>query len=352
MGSAPTPDGDHFALIAAGNFHSLALRDLRKQFPSAESQTAEVEPTQPEDQGQAVSRTPVADAGDKPKTTKPGLADLVLAGQIHDSGEAATETLLSNLEQSQPVPVEPVEPSNVDSSAAKEPQAKDPNAASPTSASAGQPQTPVAPAAQPEVVQTPAVKPPATATKPVEDPNAKAAAVPTVVAAKTPEPTQAGPSQPAAAAQKQGTATQPTKPAATVAEPNKPGLDFNDPVSQGFAPSIYMGVIENAAPVYHFVSTTNKRHFCTINEDEKYRLIDNSSTIWKYQGIAFFAYPEGHQPEGARPVYRFWSDSLEQHFYTMDDATKDMMIKTLPDSWKYEGVAWYAPPVKKPAQKK
>ena len=112
-----------------------------------------------------------------------------------------------------------------------------------------------------------------------------------------------------------------------------------------------MGVIENAAPVYHFVSTTSKRHFCTINEDEKYKLLDNEPNAWKYKGIAFFAYPEGRQPEGARPVYRFWSDNLNQHFYTMDEATKDMVIKDLSKMWRYEGVAWYAPPAKIPAQK-
>jgi hypothetical protein len=280
------------------------------------------------------------------------LADLVLAGQIHDSGDAATETLLSNLEQNQPVPVQPAEPSaNAESVAAKQPQVKDPNGTPQTTV--GQPQTPVTQTATaPQVGQTPAVKPPATATKPVEDPNAKTAAVPTVTPTKTAEPAQVAPSQTPGTAQKQVATTQPVKPAPTVAEPNKPGLDFDDPASQGFAPSIYMGVIENAAPVYHFVSTENKRHFCTISEEEKYRMIDNFSTTWKYQGIAFFAYPEGRQPEGARPVYQFWSDGLKQHFYTMDEVTKDMMVKTLSDSWKYEGVAWYAPPAKKPAQKK
>ncbi len=339
-GQCATPDGDHFALIAAGNFHSLALRDPRKQFPSIESQTAEaeLEPTQPNENTQTSDRTPAAGAEDGSKTNKPGLTDLILAGQIHDSGEAATETLLSNLERNQSVPVKPVESSaTADSTVAKPSQVKDPNVASQT--------------AQPQAGQTPAVKPPVTAAKPVEDPNAKAAVVPTVAPAEKPKPTQTAPSQPVAAAQKQD-ATQPAKPAATVAEPNEPTLDFDDPASQGFAPSIYMGVIENAAPVYHFVSTTNKRHFCTISEEEKYRMIDNFSTAWKYQGIAFFAYPEGHQPEGARPVYQFWSDKLNQHFYTMDAATKDMMVKALSDSWKYQGVAWYAPPVKKPGQKK
>lgn len=336
-GQCATPDGDHFALIAAGNFHSLALRDLRKQFASVEPQTADAAPMQSNEPTSA-GRTPLAGVDDDSRTPKPSLTDLVLAGQIHDSSEAATENLLSRIERNQPVPAKPVESStNADSTAVK-PPVKDPNAASQPAAKADQPQTPGAQAAQPQVAETPTVKSSAVAANPIEDPNAKAA--------------KTASSEPVATSQKQGAAIQAAKPAAAAAEPNKPGLDFDDPVSQGFAPGIYTGVIENASPVYHFVSKTNKRHFCTISEEEKYRMIDNFSSTWKYQGIAFFAYPEGHQPEGARPVYRFWSDSLQQHFYTMDEATKDMMIKALSDSWKYEGVAWYAPAVKKPAQKK
>jgi hypothetical protein len=113
-----------------------------------------------------------------------------------------------------------------------------------------------------------------------------------------------------------------------------------------------MGVIENGAPVYHFVSATGKRHFCTISEDEKYRLLDTLSKVWIYKGIAFFAYPEGSQPPDARPVHRFWSQSLEHHFYTMDEAVKDVMVEELAHAWKYEGIAWYAPPLRPQKEKK
>lgn len=159
--------------------------------------------------------------------------------------------------------------------------------------------------------------------------------------------TKDSPSQPAAPATKPATATEPAQPPAT--PPAKPGeivLDFDKPASQGFDPSLYMGVIENASPVYHFISTTTKRHFCTIKEQEKYDLLDHQSKAWKYQGIAFFAYPEGRQPPDARPVYRFWSQSLGHHFYTMDEATKDLLIKEHAQQWRYDGIAWYAPPAK------
>ncbi|MBP7050009.1 MAG: hypothetical protein KBE65_03250 [Phycisphaerae bacterium] len=287
------PEGDHFAVIAAGDFHSLAIRDLRKR--SLETQVTSG--TGARDPAQA--RTAVPIAGEQ--ATGPTLGDLVVAGEVRDANAIATEKLLSNLERKQPVPVKPIEPLT----------AKDPNAGPPA----------VANAARSQVAQEPnEVKPAVVAAAPSVDPNAAS--------------------------------KQPAKPPVAAAEPNKPVLDLESPANQGYAPSIYMGVIENASPVYHFVSTTSKRHFCTIDEQEKYKLLDQQPSVWKYQGIAFFAYAEGHQPKDARPVYRFWSDSLSQYFYTMDESTKDLLIEELASVWKYEGVAWYAPAIKKPEQKK
>ena len=58
--------------------------------------------------------------------------------------------------------------------------------------------------------------------------------------------------------------------------------------------------------------------------------------------MAFYAYPEGQQPAGTIPVYRFWSNTLGGHFYTIDEAEKDRLTKESPQVWSYEGVAWYA----------
>ncbi len=301
------PEGDHFAVIAAGDFHSLAIRDLRKQILQAR---------QPERQ-ETPDQTAVAPIGEQP--TGPALTDLVLAKEIQDPNAKATETLLSNLEQRQAIPVKPVEPG-----VPKDLQEKDPNAGT----------TVVTNVAPPQGAQEPnQVKPVAAAPEQGKDPNA----------------VQPGP----ASARKETAPAEPVKPpAVAAAEPNQPVLDLESPANQGYAPSIYMGVIENASPVYHFTSTTSKRHFCTISEEEKYKLLDESPSVWKYQGIAFFAYAEGRQPKDARPVYRFWSDSLSQYFYTMDETTKDLLITGLANVWKYEGVAWYAPAIKKPEQRK
>ncbi|MEN6574924.1 MAG: hypothetical protein ABFD90_01180 [Phycisphaerales bacterium] len=285
------PEGGQFAVIAAGDFHSLAIRDARKQFLPAKSVEPQVTPVKTP-AGPKTTRTPVQT--DIEPAVGPGQTPLVLPEVIQDSNAMATDTLLSKLEQRESIPIRELDPATI-----QKLREKDPNA------------TPAGPTPTEQV--------------------------------KTAAPI------PAAAATKEKTPAEAVKPpAAAAAEPNKPAIDLESPANQGYAPSIYMGVIENASPVYHFISTKTKRHFCTISEEEKYKLLDQKPPAWKYQGIAFFAYAEGHQPKEARPVYRFRSESLGQYFYTMDEATKEMMVKDLPNEWKFEGIAWYAPPIKQP----
>jgi hypothetical protein len=133
---------------------------------------------------------------------------------------------------------------------------------------------------------------------------------------------------------------------------------LNDPAAQGLTEDLYQDVTGNAAvPVYHFTSIAPpgsmapKQHFCTISEEEKHKLIDTQSSTWKYEGIAFFAYAEGSQPPGARPVYRFWSQRLNRYFFTMDESLKQALTDKFKDLWQYQAIAWYAPPVK-PSNKK
>ncbi len=94
------------------------------------------------------------------------------------------------------------------------------------------------------------------------------------------------------------------------------------------------------AAVYRFWSNSLGAHFYTISEAERDYVIDNLSA-WTYEGPVFYAYPEGSQPVDASPVYRFWSESLSTHFYTISEAEKDYVIDNLP-SWEYETIAWYA----------
>jgi hypothetical protein len=98
----------------------------------------------------------------------------------------------------------------------------------------------------------------------------------------------------------------------------------------------------NLLPVYRFWSEMLGSHFYTIKEAEKDKLIGLYSDFWTLEGTAFYAYPAGQQPAGARPVHRFWSEMLGSHFYTIKEAEKDKLINQYADVWQYEGIAWYA----------
>jgi len=101
-------------------------------------------------------------------------------------------------------------------------------------------------------------------------------------------------------------------------------------------------LIDNLRPVYRFWS--GQSHFYTISEEERDTLINYFGYFWTYEGIAFYAYPEGLQPAGSSPVYRFWSNTSGKHFYTISEEEKQMIIDQYSYVWTLEGVAWYAYP--------
>ncbi|MGE5295729.1 MAG: S8 family serine peptidase [Solirubrobacterales bacterium] len=98
----------------------------------------------------------------------------------------------------------------------------------------------------------------------------------------------------------------------------------------------------NTKPVYRFWSTQYGAHFYTISESERDGLVAQYSNVWTYEGIAFWAFPEGQAPSGTKPVYRFWSPTQNGHFYTMDEGERDKLVSQYAYAWTYEGIAWYA----------
>jgi hypothetical protein len=95
-------------------------------------------------------------------------------------------------------------------------------------------------------------------------------------------------------------------------------------------------------PVHRFWAPEHGTYFYTIDEQEKNRLIDEHSDVWVYEGVVFYAHPEGLQPSLAKPVFRFWSPLAATHFYTIDEAERDKLIDEFPYAWIYEGIAWYS----------
>jgi len=95
-------------------------------------------------------------------------------------------------------------------------------------------------------------------------------------------------------------------------------------------------------PVYRFWSDLLSSHFYTISEEERDYLVANYAYAWTYEGPVFYAYPEGQQPYGTKPVYRFWSGQLSKHFYTISEAEKKTVEEQYAYVWAFEGIAWYA----------
>lgn len=95
------------------------------------------------------------------------------------------------------------------------------------------------------------------------------------------------------------------------------------------------------APVHRFWSERFKAHFYTVKPSEHDKLIGAYAEVWAHEGVAFYAYPEGRQPPATMPVYRFWSDNLKTHFYTVSEAEKAKLIDRFSNIWRFEGIAWY-----------
>lgn len=100
----------------------------------------------------------------------------------------------------------------------------------------------------------------------------------------------------------------------------------------------------NASPVYRFWSKTLGGHFYTADPDEYNKLVNQYADVWTDEGVAFYAYAEESAPPETIPVYRFWSNRYDHHFYTSTETEKQKLIDNYPLDWTYEGIAWYAYP--------
>lgn len=96
------------------------------------------------------------------------------------------------------------------------------------------------------------------------------------------------------------------------------------------------------APVYRFWCGKLSTHFYTISEAEKDALLGDPSQTWAFEGIVFYAYPPERAPLASKPVYRFWSDNLSRHFYTISETERQTLVNEQSRVWTQEGVAWHA----------
>jgi len=113
---------------------------------------------------------------------------------------------------------------------------------------------------------------------------------------------------------------------------------YEGPAYSAFADSNQPGTL----PIYRFWSGTLNAHFYTMSESEKNKLIDNYSNVWTYEKIAFYAYAAGSRPLETSAVYRLWSGTLNCHFFTISQTEKDKLVNLYSHVWTYEKIAWYA----------
>lgn len=110
----------------------------------------------------------------------------------------------------------------------------------------------------------------------------------------------------------------------------------------------FQGFTEQSAgllPVYRFWSDQKQVHFYTISEAEKDNVVATfADDVWRLEGVAYYAYSTPQADNASMPLYRFWSDTMQGHFFTTSAEERDQILATFPDNvWRLEGTAFHIP---------
>ncbi len=79
-----------------------------------------------------------------------------------------------------------------------------------------------------------------------------------------------------------------------------------------------------------------------IGNNGSHDWLKNCFDYLKYEGVAFYV-PADYQ-EGTLPVYRFYSQALKVHLFTVDENEMNHLIENAADIRTFEGIACYAFP--------
>ncbi len=358
FGQCDVPQGNDFVAIAAGAFHNLALRSNGAAVAWGYNRYAQCEVPSTNCVAAIAAggfRSLALETDREIVEVAPPVTEMAIADAVEpvEANDGPPESISEPIEPEVAI-VEPVQVVDAnDIEVADEPSDVNETAEEPVQVAA----------VEPAEVRDANVRELAAGNEdPVSDPNvpesepvdtARAEAPPADV--NMPEPADSSQPELARADEAAGTDASttpdvPTEPTTTSAAVNAPEVPTPKPAASQTVRRVE-GVefyacadpqSEGTRPVYHFTSQTLTPHFYTISKEERDRLIDEHPDVWTYEGVEFYAYPEGSQPEGAVPVYRFWSGLLSTHFYTIDENEKNAYIKEYPDLCTYQGIAWYA----------
>ena len=95
---------------------------------------------------------------------------------------------------------------------------------------------------------------------------------------------------------------------------------------------------EQAYPVVRFYNERTGTHFYTIDTAERDQVL-RLYPWFDYEGVQFYAYKT--QVAGSQPVYRFFNSSTGTHFYTIVPEEKDYVLVHFP-VFVFEGPVYYA----------
>jgi len=91
------------------------------------------------------------------------------------------------------------------------------------------------------------------------------------------------------------------------------------------------------SPIYRFYNPANNDHFYTADSSEKNSLIDNYTSGYKFEGIAFMGSQSPNSSLTA--VHRLLNPATNSHFYTSNTTEANLAISSA--GYKPEGIGWW-----------
>lgn len=95
----------------------------------------------------------------------------------------------------------------------------------------------------------------------------------------------------------------------------------------------------NTAPLYRFYNIRTGTHFYTASAAERDNVVKTLGSIYRLEGLAYFVSPTSGT--GTATVYRFYNMKAGTHFFTASSAERDNVIRTLSSIYRYEGPAFF-----------
>jgi hypothetical protein len=105
-------------------------------------------------------------------------------------------------------------------------------------------------------------------------------------------------------------------------------------------------VPEPLVSIYRFYNIRTGTHFYTPSLDEANSVVANYSSVFRYEGIAYYT----RASKNSQPLYRFYNKKNGSHFYTASAEERDQVIALYPSVFTYEGETYKVTPTAEPGK--